>query len=266
MTKSLKIGVLTDVHLAPPGSPAREWFNAYPFDRAETMLAAALTLFTERSVDAVAVLGDLAMFGDDASLDLGLSRSASTNLPVLFVPGNHDGEGWSQAVARNLSRREKPPWPSFELVTKIEVDEEPEVWRASGIDHLGEDPLVILSHFPIVNVEAHLADAGLKYAGDPEWDDSILGIHDCRRPVLVLSGHVHVRYEMTSGTVLQLGLAALIEPPHAAAVIEIREAVAGDLEVELEHFEVADYRVDVVPVISPSESTWRYQAGAWSRR
>ncbi|MGB3331161.1 MAG: hypothetical protein WBA46_19525, partial [Thermomicrobiales bacterium] len=58
--------------------------------------------------------------------------------------------------------------------------------------------------------------------------------------------------------------AALIEPPHAAAILDLREDDEG-LAVTIEHTDVAPHAVDVVPVISPERSTWRYRQGGWQR-
>ncbi|MGN6484995.1 MAG: hypothetical protein ACTHMX_11390 [Thermomicrobiales bacterium] len=62
MTRRLRLGVLTDLHLAPAGSPPRRFINAYPFERSLAMLDDALAWFGEGDIDAVAVLGDLVMF------------------------------------------------------------------------------------------------------------------------------------------------------------------------------------------------------------
>ncbi|MGC4191808.1 MAG: metallophosphoesterase [Thermomicrobiales bacterium] len=229
------------------------------------MLDDALAWFDTRDVDAVAVLGDLVMFEDEASLDAGMTRIAALGKPVLIVPGNHDGRDWPTAIARNLPNQDPPDWPTVVRAVDVTVKQNPERWWTGGIRVPEDGPALILSHFPLVNVGQYLTEAGFPYAGDATWDDSIEDIQNRPAPIVALSGHVHVRYEVAAGAVLQLGLAALIEPPHAAAVIEIREDDDG-LTVAVEHTDIAPYEVDVVPIISPSTSTWRFDQNGWRRQ
>jgi hypothetical protein len=123
--------------------------------------------------------------------------------------------------------------------------------------------VVILSHFPVVNVRAHLTGSGLPYAGDAEWDNSIASLAERSSPVLVLSGHVHTRYEIVDGPVLQLGFASLIEPPHAAAIVDVL-AMENELRVDIEHIDIAEYDVSIVPILSPARSSWVFRSGSWT--
>ncbi|MGC4105408.1 MAG: metallophosphoesterase [Thermomicrobiales bacterium] len=262
---NLRLGVLTDLHLAPAGSPPRKFINAYPFDRSLAMLDDALAWFRERDVDAVAVLGDLVMFEDEASLDAGMSRIANLGKPVLIVPGNHDGLDWPAAIARNLPNQNLPAWPAAVRAVDVRVEQNPERWWTGGIHLPDAGPALVLSHFPLVNVGQYLTDAGFPYAGDATWDDSLEGIQEREAPVVALSGHVHVRYEQAAGAVLQLGFGALIEPPHAAAILEMRED-DDELVVAVEHIDIAPYDVAVVPIISPAASSWRFGEDGWQRQ
>lgn len=263
MSKHLRLGVVTDLHLAPAGSPPRRFINDYPFERSQTMLDDALAWFAERDVDAIAVLGDLVMFEDEASLDAGMSKLAALGKPVLIVPGNHDGIDWPAAIERNLPNRQLPSWPTVVRATDVRVEQNPERWWTGGIQVSDDGPALILSHFPVIDVGDYLTAAGFPYAGDATWDDSRSRFHDRPEPIVVLSGHVHVRYEIAEGAVLQLGFAALIEPPHAAAILEMRCEEDEILEVSVEHADMAPHDVSVVPIISPAQSTWRYQQGSW---
>lgn len=265
MTKHLRLGVLTDLHLAPADSPPRRFINAYPFDRSLTMLDDALTWFNGCDVDAIAVLGDLVMFEDEASLDAGMHRLASLEKPVLIVPGNHDGVDWPAAIQRNLPNQEHPTWPAVTRVVDVRVEQDPERWWTGGALVPADGPALILSHFPVIDVGNYLVEAGFPYAGDATWDDSRATLHNRPNPVIVLSGHVHVRYEVTDGAILQIGCAALIEPPHGAAILEVRDDGEG-LEVSVEHAEMAAHDVAVVPIISPASSTWRFQDASWHQQ
>lgn len=264
MTKHLRLGVLTDLHLAPAGSPTRRFINDYPFERSLSMLDDALAWFGEQNIDAVAILGDLVMFEDEASLDAGMERISAFGKPVLIVPGNHDGHDWPTAIARNLPNQDLPEWPAVVRAIGVRVEQNPERWWTGGIKLPEDGPALVLSHFPLVNVGQYLTEAGYPYAGDATWDDTITGIQERSAPIVALSGHVHVRYEIAAGAVLQLGFAALIEPPHAAAILDIREDDDA-LVVAIEHTDVAPHSVEVVPIISPSASTWRFEDGSWQR-
>lgn len=226
------------------------------------MLDDALAWFADKDLDAIAVLGDLVMFEDEASLEAGMSRLAAFGKPVLIVPGNHDGQDWTAMVARLLPDQTPPAWPPIVRAVGVRVEQDPERWWTGGITLPAAGPVVVLSHFPLVNVGQYLTDAGFPYAGDATWDDSLDGIQERDSPIVALSGHVHVRYEQAAGAVLQLGFAALIEPPHAAAVLDLREDDEG-LAVTIEHADIAPHAVDVVPVISADRSTWRYRQGGW---
>lgn len=264
MTNQLRLGVLTDLHLAPADSPPRRFINDYPFERSLPMLDDALAWFTEREVDAIAVLGDLVMFEDEPSLDAGMSRLAALGKPVFIVPGNHDGQHWAPAAQRNLPNQDLPAWPHVTRVTDVRIEQGPERWWTGGAQVPATGPALVLSHFPVIDVGTYLTDAGYPYAGDATWDDSRATYRDRPDPIVVLSGHVHVRHEITDGSVLQLGCAALIEPPHGAAILELREDTDG-LEVAIEHTEMAAHDVEIVPIISPAQSTWRFQQGTWHR-
>ncbi|HWK80628.1 MAG TPA: metallophosphoesterase [Thermomicrobiales bacterium] len=264
MTERLRLGVLTDLHLAPAGSPPRKFINPYPFERSLAMLDDALAWFGEGDINAVAVLGDLVMFEDEASLEAGMTRIAALGKPVLIVPGNHDGVDWPASIARNLPNQALPDWPAVVRAVDVVVKQEPERWWTGGIRLPEAGPALVLSHFPLVDVGGYLTDAGFPYAGDATWDDSRTGIQDRADPIVALSGHVHVRYERAEGAVLQLGFAALIEPPHAAAILDLRDDGDG-LLVTVDHTDIAPYDVDLVPIISPSTSTWRFADGGWKQ-
>jgi len=229
------------------------------------MLDDALSWFKQRNVDAVAVLGDLVMFEDEASLDAGMEQIAALGKPVLIVPGNHDGTDWQAATGRNLPNQALPGWPTLVRAMDVRVEQNPERWWTGDIRLPQDGPALVLSHFPLLPSGDYLTAAGFPYAGDATWDTSIDSIEQRSDPVVALSGHVHVRYEMSNGALLQLGFAALIEPPHAAAIVEISEH--GDaLEVTIEHVDIASHDVSLVPIISSSNSTWRFQEGGWLRQ
>jgi hypothetical protein len=103
----------------------------------------------------------------------------------------------------------------------------------------------------------------LKYAGLFHWNENEPAILARTAPTVILHGHIHIRHAVSEGNLLQIGVAALIEPPHEVAVIEIDER-DGALTVSAEHHSVADFETDVLPVLSPDRSVWTYREGAWA--
>ena len=86
----MRLGVVTDVHLAQVPHATARWHNEFDFAGAGRRLRESLHLLSECEVDAVVVLGDLTESGDRASLDQSLAILATVGLPTLLVPGNHD--------------------------------------------------------------------------------------------------------------------------------------------------------------------------------
>ena len=229
------------------------------------MLDDALAWIAEREVDAIAVLGDLVMFEDEASLVVGMTRLAALGKPVLIVPGNHDGVDWPAAIERHLPNQQPPIWPALSRAVDVRVEQNPERWWTGGLQAPEDGTVLVLSHFPAIDVGDYLVQAGFPYAGDATWDESARELQHRPAPVIVLSGHVHVRYEIAEGSLLQLGFAALIEPPHAAAILEIRED-GGIVDVTVEHADIATHEATIVPIISPAKSFWRFEQGIWHQR
>ena len=110
-----------------------------------------------------------------------------------------------------------------------------------------------------------LAAAGLKHAGDLiDRDDCADGFLRSREPVLVVHGHLHVHAAMISGTMLHLSTAALIEPPHSAAVVTITRDDGGIL-VERSALSLHESAVDRMPIMSPMRAAWRWSGDGWSQ-
>jgi predicted phosphodiesterase len=97
----------------------------------------------------------------------------------------------------------------------------------SGLSAPGR-PLIWASHFPVVSLRRKIEACGWAYAGDlANRRDALAVLRGLARPVVVLSGHLHVRSHAVSGNVLQLGQAALAESPHDASVITLTQGSDG---------------------------------------
>ena len=60
----MRLGIVTDAHLCPPGTPPDGCHNPYAYERAAFMLSEALADHRADRIDALAVLGDMTNGGD----------------------------------------------------------------------------------------------------------------------------------------------------------------------------------------------------------
>jgi len=264
----MRLGVISDAHVAPRGKTPTAWHNVIDFARSEELLTRAIAYIREADVEAVVFLGDLVHDGDEASLRRGLDLISAAGLPVWIVPGNHDGgSAWTEVIARADAERTLACLPdgdeiAIREVTQFSYRADDEVWHAT-LPELPNAPVVLLTHVPVLDCEAALDAANLRFAGGFSWGGAANELADRGQPAVVLHGHLHVRMETVAGPVLQLGFAALIEAPHAVAVVEL-DATGNDLAVSVAHHSIADYEVAVVPVLSPAVSRWIARDGSWT--
>jgi hypothetical protein len=88
----------------------------------------------------------------------------------------------------------------------------------------GEEPVVLLSHYPLLSHALRLSCLGMPYPGDVLGRAEIAeALGNRPGPTVVLSGHIHARDSIAAGTVLQLTHAAFVEAPYECAVFEITE-------------------------------------------
>jgi predicted phosphodiesterase len=278
----MKLGVITDIHLYPdPNTEQRfAWHNPYPIKRAMAQYDAALERCKVEAVDAVVILGDIAHIGDYACLEAAIERAAAMGKPVWVVPGNHDCTVRADAVASAVSRH------GHSRVTLLDtVGERNGVlasWRVAGLpiasDNGGnsmraleqlalevwlDDPVLFLTHFPMLSLVEHCATAGLKYAGDlSDFSEMTTLLHQRIAPTLVLHGHLHVRDELAQGSMLQLSFAALIEPPHEMAILEL-VGDAGELTIHRRNISIASYSAEQLPVLARDETRWQLRDKVW---
>ena len=81
---------------------------------------------------------------------------------------------------------------------------------------------------------------------------------DDPRPKLVLSGHIHARCATTAGSLLQLTVGALIEPPFDATIVDIDPEVVSRSARRLGPVAEPD------PVFAADEERWRWDGHAWT--
>ena len=104
---TIRLAAVSDSHLVPADRPhSGTWHNRLEFETALPRLEIALQGSGDADPDAIVALGDIANFGDDASLDTAVARFAATRTTAWLVGGNHDtrgtagGHALEQAIAR----------------------------------------------------------------------------------------------------------------------------------------------------------------------
>jgi len=273
-----RIGLLSDLHWADADAGAA-WHNPYDFAGVRGRVRAALRWMAEERVDLIAVTGDLCHGGEPAALAAVVEALAGA-APVRFVHGNHDPTAGHDArrldtrAGSIADRRDASLAGAPETVAGLRVCGVPvrpgAGWFAARVepppelDVAGDDPLIVLSHFPLVSFAAPIAERGFAYPGDGVGRESVLTALRARRaPSIVLSGHIHARAAATDGSLLQLVSAPMIEPPYEAAIVTI-ERTGGDLTVHRETRGLPGPAPrHPFPDLAP-EHPFTYRDGAWS--
>jgi hypothetical protein len=151
---------------------------------------------------------------------------------------------------RGLSERELQP---FDVTGLRLFDADP----AGGLD-------VLLTHFPVLTLEDRCRDAALLYSGHLAIlapPPPVMPAAD--RPVVVLSGHLHLRGVTTEANMLQIVFAALVEPPYEVAVVEID---VDQPSLTYRCGSVVEPDAERLPVLDPPSGRWAFDPSArrWS--
>jgi predicted phosphodiesterase len=284
----LRLGVIADPHLALERIEVASWHNPYRLADAHERLDVALAHPLLDDVDAVVMLGDLAHFGDRSSLRYVVDAVANDDRPAILLSGNHDvltpgvrledevsARGAAHVLSPLASTADAPAVKAFvaagaglavhEVMRLTERGPQPfdvtgsrlaEVDPSAGFD-------VWLTHFPLLSFEQRCREAHLLYsahldqlAPPPPVLPAGAG------PVVVLSGHLHLRAVTTVENTLQLAFAALVEPPYEVAAVDL------DIEHALVTYRCASVvapDADRLPVLDPAEGSWSFdfESGEW---
>ncbi|HEX7290703.1 MAG TPA: metallophosphoesterase, partial [Conexibacter sp.] len=275
----MRLGVLADLHwsVAPQAGRAGVSFHApYAFDDVAARCVAAVEALVAHGCELLVVAGDLTHDGDAAScaaaLDCVLGASP---IPVAVVEGNHDVLQDETLVARHGAVR--GGWRRAARLAGAQLV----ALRAVGVDRDGRWalergratlaaglPAVVASHFPLVPHATRLADVGLPFPGELAERDALLAqLVATRTPTVVLSGHLHVRDAICHDNVLQLCVAALVERPHEAAVVDV-DPLGGAVRctrIGSGPSAAADPGAERWLLAAPDER-WDFAEGAWTRR
>jgi len=262
----IRLGVVSDVHWDASGQLEASWHNPFDFAGVPGRLDRALAVFADAEVDAVVALGDLTHDGDEESTRQVVDRWSAARGPVVAVAGNHDCLQRDDQLERCCGAG-----VGFLGGSGIDVGG----LRVSGVaiasdagafcskpDPAHEHADVLLSHFPVLSRADRITGRGLAYSGDL-LDQAQLAERAGRRdrPLLVLSGHLHVRESHADGPVLQLAAGALVEAPFEVAIVEVAAGPSG-ARVRRRVVGLGPSAGERDPVFAPAEETWTYD-GRW---
>jgi 3',5'-cyclic AMP phosphodiesterase CpdA len=275
----MKIGLIADIHLSPPGTPPAAYHNPYAMAEAAIYFQLALARCVEAAVDVIAVLGDLSHHGDAPSLLQGVRLAAATGLPVWVVPGNHDVDKDPAALAQAISRAGMPAV----RLARPAGERGPGGVRIAGLPSLmtgapegaahaveapdvaawGDVPVLLLTHYPLLSLREEATTAGLKYAGDLDNRAAVAeAVLRRAAPTVIVHGHLHLRAAKMAETVLQLACGALIEPPFEFAILEI--VASSGLAVSWDPAPVADAPRAHLPILPSFKRAWTFGAQGWA--
>ncbi len=270
----MRLGVVTDVHLAQMPHARARWHNDFDFAGAGRRLQRGLELLSERKADAIIALGDLTESGDPDSLDEVLGLLRQTGLPTLVVPGNHDCAQSPDALADAVARSNggvAVASPSGDRLSGVALAgvglTRPPRGRGFVVPELPRlaDGLVLLSHYPVLSRREPVTAAGYKYSGDVLNRDSLADhVQEDSIAVVAISGHLHVRDAVPDGRLLQLVLPAMIEPPYACSLIELG---GQPLTVRYESIAVEPTPDGLdVPLFIPERASWVLGEEGWATK
>jgi 3',5'-cyclic AMP phosphodiesterase CpdA len=273
MTESL--AVVSDIHAAGPLTRDAVWNNALLYARSLELLDRAIAQIRSAGLTSVLVLGDISQHGDIEYVDRALRAFAAAGLEVWAVAGNHD-VAWN-ADTVDLAADDVPGvtvlQPTFDhIVAGTRAGGQPlssadggQLCTATAVPDPGPATAGLLlwaTHYPVLSRAAAVGDAGLRYPGD------LLNLADVQgplvartAPVLVLHGHLHVATVTTQGTLLQLGVPALVEWPHAWTTVTIGDD--GSVGSEL-HPVAPEVERTVDTMLAAPVQSWRWDSGTWS--
>ena len=276
--KSVRLGILSDLHRTTDSRLRHEWHNPHDFIGHPTRMAHALAWFEQEAIDALVLCGDLTHSGDVEAMSAMLSECrAEREAPVIAVSGNHDVVHGKDVLASEIERANDDHLveanTAGELVSGVRVASV-QLAPASGyqrsrlralpeVEVWGDEPVVLVSHLPLLSRAAAVAARGMPYPGDLlNRERAVEPLLKRRAPTIVLAGHIHVRDVHVEGPVLQIVQAALVEPPFEAALLDVRIDEDGVL-VTRRTRRTSDQRAEFEPILVGPAGSWRFANGSW---
>ena len=273
----MRLGILTDIHHCPPGSPADGWHNQHQFATVLQRLGESIAWLEAQGVDRIAILGDLTHFGDEDSMQEVIATIGQAQVPVWVLPGNHDLKPDTAVLAAAITASGHDAIALLNGAAEVAEGD----WWVTGLDlaradsggylapHApdpaawGNAPVLVLSHFPVLSIHGHATGAGLKYAGDlvngARIAESLLAR---TAPTLVINGHLHIRHAITEGPVLQASCGAQVESLFEATIVDFGAWHEG--RISWLSFPVQAVDPGVNPALSEPTQVSAWTGTAWT--
>ncbi len=274
----LRLGVVTDLHLSPPGTPDGLWNNPMLRSRSGGLLERVAAELADAQVDHVIVLGDVTEMGDRSMGIEALTACREAGAPVWVVPGNHDvaAEPLALSAAADqvagvgmLSPTSQALGPWTDIAGPRLVSQDGGVTcRVAQLPPALDSaaPLLVwASHYPVLSGKPWLHRRGLRYPGDMVNRRVVQSLIGTRvAPTLVLHGHLHASLAVTHGQTLQIGCSALVEWPHAWTLITVEQPTPDSPTVAVERRALDTGPPPVADtVFMPAHTRWRCRSGNW---
>lgn len=248
---TLRLAVVTDSHLCSPETPYGFWHNTLLLPESWRLWDEALDVINDADVDAVLLLGDVTNFAEPDILARALRKLADLRKPTYVVAGNHDVGHGRDAVERAVEALKEPTvtsptftpysisgFPDFLLAGVAIAGDTSAGYRIahpielSTVASAADLPLILMSHYPVIDCRSDFVSQGLKYPDDLRGAADLYEALSRREPpTIILHGHLHRQHSMCRAQILQLGMAPLVEWPHAATFLTLRTETA-ELSVE----------------------------------
>jgi predicted phosphodiesterase len=274
-TSSIRLGILADAHLAPPGTPPYQWQNTVDLPRSAELLETALAWFASQRLDRLVLLGDLTEAADPASFTTMARSARSLGVPVWAVPGNCDvdqgdhsttsfGGIQTHGIDNAPLLAELTPWIDAELIGVEWTADGLRSQRASGRESRDARARIVFGHYPVLDLEPALTSAGFRHSGNlVDRSELEHALRSNGTPTIVVHGHLHIHDAHPSDALLHLSCAPLIEPPHAVSILTVTRRSDG-LMVERATASLRTVPVDRLPVFGPCTERWHWTGAGWS--
>ncbi len=270
----VRIAAIADPHLSVLRDEAAAWHNPYRLADAHDRLDAALADPLFNDADVFAILGDLSHFGDRESIRRCIDAvgKARGDRPAVLLSGNHDVlvdgvhlddelEPWCDGTDAAKVFETSGFGLQVQTVTALTTrevygfDVDARTFAAPG-----PAGLVVLTHFPLLSLRKRARAADLLYSGHLSDLAPPVPALPADTPVVVLSGHLHLRGVTHESDVLQLALAALVEAPYEFALVDI-ESNGDGVVVEYQCSAARPRDADKLPVLDPPAGRWQCRPG-----
>ncbi len=222
----MRLAHISDLHIEMPGDAAPAE-GPTPLDVAKAVARDVAGL--AEALDLVVVSGDLTERADAAAFTAFEHMFAEIGLPIVVVPGNHDGPaglrtysalsdvfaGWNitNRVVEVGGIRFLGLDTCIEGVTEGALDDEGLTLLADEVARTDAGHLVIVMHHPPLVLGLERFDGFCRLEGRARFMEILDG---AREQVTILSGHVHRPYTAAEGNIACFVAGSMVAPYDSA--------------------------------------------------